>query len=247
VERAKNFDESNYEARELDFHSPTGQPIYETLREYRTHDGTVNISKVLCGRLIEPEELRVLLEKRFVGPLKGFRSKRGFPFSAALGLNAKGEAEFIFDNAPVDESGVKLDLTHEEPVGTCPVCKGHIFETAMSYACEHSFGDNGTCKVKIGKKILEQPIDREQAVKLLTVGKTDLLRGFVSMRTKRKFSAFLVMADGKTSFEFEKRDEAGTDAPKKKWNSRFTKPPATNAEVKAVMKKKPNSRKKSDG
>ena len=44
--------------------------------------------------------------------------------------------------------------------------------------------------------------------------KTDLLRGFVSMRTRRKFSAFLVMApDGKTSFEFEPRKDG---APPKK-------------------------------
>jgi DNA topoisomerase-3 len=42
--------------------------------------------------------------------------------------------------------------------------------------------------------------------KLLATGKTDLLKGFVSARTKRKFSAFLVRgADGKVGFEFEAR------------------------------------------
>ena len=52
----------------------------------------------------------------------------------------------------------------------------------------------------------QQEIDRAQMSKLLTEGKTDLLKGFVSNRTKRKFSAFLVRgADGKTSFEFEPR------------------------------------------
>ena len=36
----------------------------------------------------------------------------------------------------------------------------------------------------------------------------DLLKGFVSMRTRRKFSAYLVMGpDGKTTFEFEPRAE----------------------------------------
>jgi hypothetical protein len=40
--------------------------------------------------------------------------------------------------------------------------------------------------------------------KLLTEGKTDLLKGFVSARTRRKFSAFLVRGkDGKVGFEFE--------------------------------------------
>ena len=40
--------------------------------------------------------------------------------------------------------------------------------------------------------------------KLLTEGKTELLKGFVSARTRRKFSAFLVRGkDGKVGFEFE--------------------------------------------
>jgi DNA topoisomerase-3 len=43
--------------------------------------------------------------------------------------------------------------------------------------------------------------------KLLATGRTDLLKDFVSARTRRKFSAFLVRsADGKVGFEFEKRE-----------------------------------------
>ena len=76
----------------------------------------------------------------------------------------------------------------------------------MAYACENTFGNAPTCKMKIGKKILLQDIDRVQVEKLLTQKKTDLLRGFVSQRTRRKFSAYLVMGpDGKTTFEFEPR------------------------------------------
>ncbi|MBA4095061.1 MAG: DNA topoisomerase III, partial [Candidatus Accumulibacter sp.] len=40
----------------------------------------------------------------------------------------------------------------------------------------------------------------------LNDGKTDLLPGFVSQRTRRSFKAFLTRAkDGKISFEFEER------------------------------------------
>ena len=43
-------------------------------------------------------------------------------------------------------------------------------------------------------------------VKLLNEGKTDLLPGFVSQRTRRPFKAFLAKGkDGKVSFEFEER------------------------------------------
>jgi topoisomerase IA-like protein len=60
--------------------------------------------------------------------------------------------------------------------------------------------------------ILQRPIERAQMQKLLATGKTDLLQ-FVSARTKRGFSAFLVRKpDGSIGFEFEAREpgKAGT-------------------------------------
>ncbi len=51
--------------------------------------------------------------------------------------------------------------------------------------------------------------------KMLASGKTDLLKEFVSNRTKRKFSAYLVVSDGKVGFEFEKK-VAKPKAPAKK-------------------------------
>ena len=76
----------------------------------------------------------------------------------------------------------------------------------MSYVCEKSVGAAKSCDFRSGKIILQQEIDRAQMSKLLQEGKTDLLKGFVSNRTKRKFSAFLVRGpDGKTGFEFEAR------------------------------------------
>ena len=51
--------------------------------------------------------------------------------------------------------------------------------------------------------------------KLLATGRTDLLKDFVSSRTRRKFSAFLVRgADGKVGFEFEKREPKAKPAAK---------------------------------
>jgi DNA topoisomerase-3 len=64
-----------------------------------------------------------------------------------------------------------------------------------------------TCDFKTGRIILQQPVTHEQMGKLLHGGKTDLLDGFVSNKTKRKFKAFLVYdkKEGKVSFEFEPR------------------------------------------
>jgi DNA topoisomerase-3 len=215
VDKAKNFEESGYQPKPLGFNAPHGSAMVETLRNYESEDKKVTLRKVVAGRLLEPDEAKVLLEKRLIGPLQGFRSKAGWPFAAALKLNDAGETEFVFDNAPVNADGSALDVSTQTPIGTCPVCGGRVFETLMSYACENTFGDAPTCKMKIGKKILMQEIDRAQVEKLLTAKKTDLLRGFVSMRTRRKFSAYLVMAaDGKTTFEFEPRpDGAKTRKP----------------------------------
>ena len=214
VEKAKNFEESRYEPKPLGFNGPNGSPMVETLRNYQSEDGKVVLRKVVAGRLLEPHEAKELLEKRLIGPLQGFRSKAGWPFAAALKLNDAGETEFVFDNAPVNADGTTLDVEKQESIGKCPICSGRVFETMMSYACENAFGDAPTCKMKVSKKILLQEIDRAQMMKLLTDKKTELLRGFVSQRTRRKFSAYLVMdATGKTSFEFEPRKEG---APGKK-------------------------------
>ncbi|MCE0521938.1 MAG: DNA topoisomerase III [Methylacidiphilales bacterium] len=249
VEKAKNFEESGFEAKPLGFNAPNGQPMVETLRNYETEDKSVVLRKVVAGRLLEPLEAKDLLEKRLIGPLQGFRSRLGRPFAAALKLNDAGETEFVFDNTPMNADGSALDVNAQEPIGKCPICGGRVFETMMAYACENTFGDTPTCKMKIGKKILMQDIDRAQVEKLLFQKKTDLLKGFVSQRTRRKFSAYLVMAaDGKTSFEFEPRKDG---APARKPYVKKEPAPESNGQVegrsvlpKHVIKAKGGARKR---
>ena len=79
--------------------------------------------------------------------------------------------------------------------------------------CEKAVGPDKTCDFRSGRVILQRPVERAQMEKLLATGKTDLLQ-FVSARTKRGFSAFLVrQPDGKIGFEFEARDPAKAGAP----------------------------------
>jgi DNA topoisomerase-3 len=80
-----------------------------------------------------------------------------------------------------------------------------VFETESAYLCERSQADKRACKVKIGKLILQQPIEREQALKLLEKRKTDLLTQFISKKGT-PFSAYLVLDDaGKVTFDFPPR------------------------------------------
>ena len=93
-----------------------------------------------------------------------------------------------------------------QPIGKCPKCGGKVFDTDAGYICERGQAEKKRCTFKIGKEILQQPVDREQAQKLLEKGKTDLLDKFIS-KAGKPFPAYLVMDEkGKVTFEFPPRD-----------------------------------------
>jgi DNA topoisomerase-3 len=170
------------------------------------------MSKVPGGRQFEIEEVEELLEKRTIGPLQGFRSKMGRPFAAILRIvrdedihNYKLEFDFGQDQDE-GEDGEGVDFTGQTPLGPCPKCNGNVYEMGLAYVCEHTVAKPKTCDFRSSRIILQQEILPEQMAKLLNEGKTDLLPGFVSQRTRRSFKAFLVRGkDGKISFEFEER------------------------------------------
>jgi DNA topoisomerase III len=129
-----------------------------------------------------------------------------------------GAIEFEFEPRPAKtkrdaakaqepkEPAPKLDFTGQQPVGKCPKCGGQVFETDAAYVCEKLQADKRPCKFKLSKVILQQPIDRAQAAKLLAENRTDLLKQFVS-KAGRNFPAFLVMDDmGKVTFDFPPRE-----------------------------------------
>ncbi len=172
-----------------------------------------SISKIPGSRSFEMPEVEKLLTDKKVGPLEGFRSKAGWPFTAELKLAYDDEVknwklEFDFgEEAKAAEAGEAVDFSEQQSLGSCPKCQSHVFEHGSSFVCEKTTGPNATCDFKSGKIILQQPVAREQMHKLLTTGKTDLLENFVSNKTRRKFKAFLAYdkKEGKVIFEFEPR------------------------------------------
>src|SRR5690606_1726974 len=185
-----------------------------------------SITKIPGGRQLELAEAEALLADKVVGPLSGFRSKMGRPFSAILKLTDEHKLEFGFGQSNDDDQHAEPGAaTDQEPLGACPKCAGRVFTHGMSYVCERSVGPGKTCDFRSGREILQQPIEPEQMRKLLAEGRTDLLTGFVSSRTRRKFKAFLVrQPDGRISFEFDNSKakaadgeaKAGAKAPAKK-------------------------------
>jgi DNA topoisomerase III len=173
--------------------------------------------RVVSGREWAPEELAELFTKRFVGPLTGFRSKQGRPFSAGMRLNDEMRLEFDFGQGAGD-GGEAPDFSGQEPLGACPKCAARVFEHGVAYVCEKAVGPERKCDFRSGRLILQQPIEREQMKKLLETGRTDLLTSFVSKKN-RKFKAFLVkQPDGKIGFEFQPRapKEPKNKAPEEK-------------------------------
>jgi DNA topoisomerase-3 len=186
-----------------------GGEIHERYRQYQCVKCDFAFWKTLCSRMFEPEEVERLIAEKQIGPLQGFRSKQGFPFAAVLKMNAEHKVEFDFGNAKEGESAEPVDFTGKEPLGKCPKCGANVYDGGMNYVCEKQTGSSPTCDFRSGKIILQQEIAPEQIRKLLAEGKTDLLKGFVSKKTNRKFEAFLVVKDGKTAFEFPVREGKG--------------------------------------
>jgi DNA topoisomerase-3 len=186
-----------------------GSPIAERFKSFTctNEDCDFTIWKTIAGRLLSRDEFETLVRDRQVGPLGGFRSRKGKRFHAALKLSDDFKTEFDFGpNGQENGAGQPVDFSRQEPLGTCPKCGGRVFESGMSYVCENSVGPNKTCDFRSGKVILQQAVDREQIEKLLTTGKTDLLPRFIS-RKGRPFKAFLVLTDKKdVGFEFEQRE-----------------------------------------
>jgi DNA topoisomerase-3 len=186
-----------------------------------------SIGKIPGGRSFELNEVETFLRDKKIGPLEGFRSKAGWPFTAELALvyddeiqNWKLEFDFGEDAKKAEGDGEPVDFSGQNSLGPCPKCQGHVYEHGANYVCERSVGETVTCDFKTGKVILTQPIEPAQVHKLLSDGKTDLLENFVSNKTRRKFKAFLAYdkKEGKVVFEFEPRagKPAGKAAPAKK-------------------------------
>ncbi|MDO5667992.1 MAG: DNA topoisomerase III [Alcaligenaceae bacterium] len=209
VSRAKEYEYDTIPGDYVTLKTPCpvcGNVVKENYRRYACTNCEFSITKHPGGRTFEPDEVETLLSDHELGPLSGFISKMGRPFSAIIRLSGdEKKLEFDFGQGR-DEEEENLDFTTLVAVGDCPKCSTKVYDTGMSYVCQAATGKDKNCDFRSGKVILQQEITHEQMQKLLTEKKTDLLENFVSNRNNRKFKAFLVLdAAGKVGFEFEQR------------------------------------------
>jgi len=169
--------------------------------------------KIVLQQEISPEQIKKLLATGKTDLFTKFISKKNNrPFKAFL-IVKDGKTAFEFPpregkgRTKTGEPPPKIDFTGKTEVGKCPKCGGKVCDTEAGYICENSQLEAKSCKFKIGKTILEQPIEPAQATKILATKKSDVLDKFIS-KSGKPFPAFLVMdKKGKITFEFPARDD----------------------------------------
>ena len=253
VTKAKEYDRDTVPGEYATLHTPCptcGGVVKENYRRYTCtgNNGTsegcgFSISKIPGGRTFDAAEVEALLRDARIGPLEGFRSKAGWPFTAELRLVFDDETkhhklEFDFGEKDAADSGELADFQHAHSLGACPACGARVFEHGSNYVCEKAVPTlqhpHPACTFKTGAVILQQPISHEQVHKLLTEGKTGLLDKFISNKTRRAFKAYLVWdaQAGKVAFAFEPRGD-GSSAPRRGAAART---PAKTASAKPAAK-----------
>ena len=206
VHKAKNFESDRIEGTYLTIEAPCPKcgalHLKEDYRTYYCETCGFRLFKNIASRQLSPDEVTALVTDRKIGPLSGFRSKTGKPFSAILILNAENKPEFEFANNGNGEQ-VVIDPRLHPVVGKCQVCEsGEVYDTGTAYICENL--PKGSCSFKMSKTILQCEIRPDQMRKMLSEGKSDLLKRFISKKG-RPFDAILTLRKGKIGWEFVKR------------------------------------------
>ena len=233
VDKSKAFAKAVKEAVLPDFHATCpfcGATAFKHTEEFvscKTPNCKLRVFKTVAGRPLSEDELRTLIEKRFLPIMQGFRSRLGKEFNAALEIKDDKKVNFIFEKGQSDD----VDWAQTPVLCECPVCakasrKENIYILPNSYICKTAAGDQKKCNAKLPRELCKKEITEENARKFFTEGKTDLIVGMISKKG-RPFSSFLVCKPGEKrllSWEFPPR-EAKPKAPKppagvKKWKKK---------------------------
>ena len=152
VKKAKEYDHETVPGDYATLETPCpncGGVVKENYRRYTcTGPGGTgpgcgfSFGKTPGGRTFETAEVEQFLRDKRIGPLDGFRSKAGWPFTAEIVLkynedekNWKLEFDFPKDS---DDTGELVDFSTLEPLGACRKCGGRVFELGSNYVCENA-------------------------------------------------------------------------------------------------------------
>lgn len=155
----------------------------------------------MAEKSLTESNVKELLTNGITGTIRGFKSKTGKKFDARVALSKNEEGKV---------KGLKFDFNDLEPVKVkdvlCPLCKGDIIVTPFGFGCSNYKKEDpeNSCRFMIGK-IASVKLKEAHVKQLLTIGKTDVIEGFVA-RTGMKFDAPLKLTeDGQVTFDFPEK------------------------------------------
>jgi DNA topoisomerase III len=177
--------------------------LKENYRTYYCENCGYRFFKNVASRELSAEEVTALFREGKIGPLEGFRSRLGRPFSAVVVLNEEHKPALEFEKNG-DSQTVPVDPNVHARIGPCQVCqKGDVFDVGTAYVCENLA--SGACTFKLAKRILGREISPDDMRNMLVNGRSNLLKGFISKKNKRSFDAALTLKRGEMKFEFPER------------------------------------------
>ena len=167
----------------------------------------LNLSDTLMEQLLTQGELPVM---------DGFRSKFGKSFRAGVKLirptaeKRAWKTEFVFEDK--EEKKQQEPADSRRSLGMVDVQgfgKLELWESEKNWMIPTLPKKSGQGGFSMSRTILGKEISAEQLRSILSSGKSELISGFVSQRTRKLFDAYLVLdvARGGVSFEFPPREK----------------------------------------
>ncbi len=199
----------------------TGAELCEAATNYvlRERNGedwkeTFKVGRLMCQKEITREQVVQLVTHGKTDLIEKFTSKKGRPFDAYL-VRQGPKINWEFPPRKPREGGTKngkgaprqakppLDLTKAVKLGESKIHRGDLYQTDEAFVVAKPQADGSPRVVfQLKRNLCGKEISAEDAERLVELGKTGLIEGFVSKRGSN-FSAYLTLSKDKKKAEFE--------------------------------------------
>jgi DNA topoisomerase-3 len=168
----------------------------------------------MCQKEITREQAIQLVTSGKTELIEKFTSKKGRPFDAYL-VRQGARISWEFPPRKPREAGTKngkgaprkakppLDLAKAVKLGESKLHHGDLYQTDEAFVVAKPQADGSPRVVfQLKRHLCGKEISAEEAERLVELGKTGLIEGFVSKRGSN-FSAYLTLSKDKKKAEFE--------------------------------------------
>ncbi len=154
------------------------------------------LGHAVAQRSLSTDEIKTLMTEGRTDELTGFKSKRGFEFSARLKIDEKFEVTFEFTQ----------ERSKTEPFkGKCPKCKKEsLRESDKVVYCETE-----RCELVLFKRVAGLELQKKQISQLLKKKQTDTIEGFTSKKGTQFSAPLKFNEEWKVVFDFASSSGGG--------------------------------------